>query len=82
MPLGAALFNAGERDDGAGERERVRDDGLPSSGAIFGERCTNCSAAASLTCPYSEEEGTEAVGGRPCKLLTVHLLADGERRRC
>ena len=36
VPLGAALFNAGERDDGAGERERVRDDGLPSSGAIFG----------------------------------------------
>ena len=38
VPLGAALFNAGERDDGAGERERVRDDGLPSLGAIVGER--------------------------------------------
>ena len=36
VPLGAALFNAGERDDGAGERERVRDDGLPSLGAIVG----------------------------------------------
>ena len=36
VPLGAALFNAGERDDGAGERERVRDDGLPSLGAILG----------------------------------------------
>ena len=38
VPLGAARFSAGERDDGAGERERVRDDGLspsgPSSGAI------------------------------------------------
>ena len=30
--LGAARLNAGERDDGAGEREeRVREDGLPAS---------------------------------------------------
>ena len=35
--LGAARLNAGEREDGAGEREeRVREDGLPASAAIDG----------------------------------------------
>ena len=33
--LGAARLNAGEREEGAGEREeRVREDGLPASAAI------------------------------------------------
>ena len=30
LPLGAARLDTGERDDGAGERERVRDERLPA----------------------------------------------------
>ena len=64
MPLGAARFNAGERDDGAGERdvrddgagdrERVRDDGLPALGA-----------GAIVACGRLQEEGGTSSGAQP-----------------